>query len=63
MIDNRNEMIYIHDNEVKNIAELNFVHYIINTPKRAKNIDSHYSTILHGCMNTRIGEAKVLHGF
>ena len=48
-------MIYIHDNKVKNIAECNLLHDIINNPKRAKNINSHYSPILHGCMNTRKG--------
>ena len=29
-------MIYIHDKEVNNIAELILLHYIINPPKRAK---------------------------
>ena len=45
-------MIYIHDNEVNNIAECNLLHDITNHPKRAKNINSHYSHILHACMNT-----------
>ena len=58
MIENRNKMIYIHDNEVKNIAEYNLLHDIINPPKRAKNISSHYSTILNGFMNTRKGRVK-----
>ena len=51
-------MIYIHDNEVNNIAECNFLHDIINPPKHAKNINIHYSPILHGCMNIRKGRAK-----
>ena len=51
-------MIYIHDNEVKNIAECNLLHDITNHPKRAKNINSHYSPILHGFVNTRKGRAK-----
>ena len=58
VIENRNEMIYIHDNEVKNIAGCNLLHDIINPSKRDKNINIHYSHILHGCMNTRKGRAK-----
>ena len=52
MIENRNEIIYIHDNEVNNLAEYNFLHDTINPPKRAKKINIHYSNILHVCMNT-----------
>ena len=52
-------MIYIHDNKVKNIAECNLLHDIINTPKRAKNINSHYYPILYGCMNIRKGREKL----
>ena len=51
-------MIYIHDDEVNNISECNLLHDIINPPKRAKNINSHYSPILHGCMNIRKGISK-----
>ena len=51
-------MIHIHDKEVNKTAEYNLLHHIINPPKRAKNINSHYSSILHGCMNTRKGRAK-----
>ena len=58
MIENRNEIIYIHDKDVKNIAEYNLLHDIINPPKRAKNINSHYSPITHECMNTRKGRAN-----
>ena len=43
---------------MKNIAECNLLNDIINPPKRAKNINSHYYPILHGCMNTRKGKAK-----
>ena len=46
-------MIYIHDKKVNNIAEFNLLHAIINPPKRAKNINSHHSPILHGCINIR----------
>ena len=51
-------MIYIHDNEVNIIAECNLLCDIINPPKRVKNMNSHYSPILHGCMNTRKGRVK-----
>ena len=51
-------MIYIHDNEVNNIAECNLLHGFINAPKRAKNINTHYYLILHGCMNIRKGRAR-----
>ena len=47
-------MIHIHEKEVNKISELNLLHDIINPPKRAKNINRHYSPILHGFMNTRI---------
>ena len=55
MIENRNEMIYIHGKKVKNTAERNLLHKIINSTKRAKNINSHYFPILHGCINIRKG--------
>ena len=48
MIENRNKIIYIHDKEVNNLSEYNLLHDIINPPIRAKNINSHYSPILHG---------------
>ena len=51
-------MIYINDNEVNNIDECNLLHDITNPPKRAKHINSHYFTILHGCINIRKGKAK-----
>ena len=42
----------IHDNKVNNIAECNLLHDMINPSKHTKNINSHYSPILHVCMNT-----------
>ena len=45
----------IHDNEVNNISEFNILHGILNPYKRTKNINIYYSTILHGCMNTKKG--------
>ena len=50
-------MTRIHNNEVNNIAERNLLHDIINTPRRAKKLNSHYSPILHGFMNTRKDKA------
>ena len=46
------------NNEVNKIAECNLPHDIINPPKPTKNLNRHYSTILHGCMNTQKGRAK-----
>ena len=45
-------MTRIHNNEVKNIAEYNLLHDIINPPKSAKDLNSRYSPIIR-CMNTR----------
>ena len=51
-------MMRINNNEVKNIAECNLLHDIINPPKRANKLNIHYPPILHGCMNTRKGKSK-----
>ena len=51
-------MAHIQNNEVKNIAECNLLHDIINPPKRAKNLNIQYSPVLHGCMNTGKGKAN-----
>ena len=58
VIENRDKLIHIHDNEVNNIAECNLLHDIINPPKHAKNINSHYSPILHKFLSTRKGISK-----
>ena len=50
--------MHMYNNEVKNIAECNLLHDIANHPKRAKNANSHYYPIIHGCMNNRKGKAK-----
>ena len=52
-IKNWNDMTRIHNNEVKIISKCNLLHDIINPPKLTKNLNIHYSTILHGCMNTK----------
>ena len=51
-------MTCLHNNEVKNIAECNLLYDIINRPKRGKKLNSHYSHIIHGCMNTGKGKAN-----
>ena len=51
-------MTRIHDNEVNNIYECSLLHDIINPPKHTKKLNSRYSPILNGCMNTRRGKAK-----
>ena len=53
-------MTRIHINEVKNISEYNLLHEIINPPKRAKHLNSHYSPILHGSMHIRKGKSKFI---
>ena len=51
-------MIHIHKKEVNKTSEYNLIHDIINNPKHAKNLNSHYYPIIHVCMNNRRGEAK-----
>ena len=51
-------MTRTHDEEVNIISECNLLHDIINPLKRAKNLNSNYSPILHGCMNTRKGKEE-----
>ena len=51
-------MTRIHDNEVNNIAEYNLLHDIINPCHFTKHLNSHYSPIIHECINTRKSKAK-----
>ena len=53
-------MKHIHDKKVNKIAECNLLHDITNNTKRTKNLNKHYSPIIHGCMNTRKGKSKFL---
>ena len=48
----------IQDNKVNHIYECYLLHDIINPPKRTKNLNSHYSPILHVFNNTRKGKLK-----
>ena len=47
----------IYDIKVINISKLNLLHDILNPSKCTKNINIHYSPILHGCKNTRKGKS------
>ena len=38
--------------KVNKIAESNLLPDIMNTPKLSKNINNHYSLIIHGYINT-----------
>ena len=51
-------MIHINAKEVNKIAKFNLLHDIINPSKRTKNLNNHYSHIIHGCMNNRQDRAK-----
>ena len=53
-------MTRIHNNEVNNISECNVLHDIITPPKRTKNLNIHYSSIIHGFMNTKKNQNKGL---
>ena len=48
-----NGMNYMHDKKVNKRAELNLLHDMLKPSKRTKNINSHYSPIIHVCMNTQ----------
>ena len=45
------DMNNIYDNKVNNIDVWNWLHGILNPSIRTKNINGHYSPILHVCMN------------
>ena len=47
-----------HDKDVNDTSKYNLLNYIPNPSKHTKNTRTHYSLILHGCMNTRRGRAK-----
>ena len=51
-------MTCIHENEVNKISECNLLHDILNTSKRTKIFNIHYSPILHVCMDKRKGREK-----
>ena len=49
---------HIYEKEVNETAKCNLLRDIINRTRIAKNLKSHYSTIMHVCMNTRKGKLK-----
>ena len=51
-------MTHIHDNEVNNISERNFLYYIPNPQKRTKKLNNNFSPILHAKMTTGKGKVK-----
>ena len=53
-----NSMTCIYNNKVNHIDKFNLLHDILNPSKHTKYINSHYSPILHGCVNTRKGKSK-----
>ena len=53
-----NGMNCIHEYEVNKIAKCNLLHDILTPSKCKKYLNSHYSPILHVCMNTQKGGAK-----
>ena len=48
----------IHNNKINHIDEFNLLHDILNPNKLKKQLNIHYSPILHGWMNTRKVKAK-----
>ena len=52
-------MMCIHYKEVIKKSDFNLLHDIINPPKRANHLNSHYSPIIHGYMNTIKRRAKL----
>ena len=41
----------IHKNKLNKRAEINLLRDIINPSKLTKQLNTHYSPIIHGCMN------------
>ena len=48
-------MTFIREKKVNKIANYNLPHDILNSYKRTKHLNIHYSPIVHGCMYTRKG--------
>ena len=51
-------MTCMHHDQVNNITGWNLLHDILNTYKCTKHINSHYSPILHICMNIQKGKVR-----
>ena len=51
-------MACMHGNKLNKLAEWNLLHDMINLLKLTKNLNSHYSPVLQGCINTQKGKQK-----
>ena len=51
-------MMCIYNKDVSKIAKFNLLHDMMNPPKRAKSLYSHYTPILPECMDTIKRRAK-----
>ena len=54
------DMKNIHNNDVNDMSVWNLPHDILNLYKQQKNVNTCYSPILHGSINTRIDRDKIL---
>ena len=53
-----NGMTCINENKLNKTTECNLINDMLNPSKHTKFLNSHQSTILHGCMNTRKDREK-----
>ena len=51
-------MNHIHNGNVDNIAQCNILHDILSPSEGIKYMNTQYSPIIHGKMNTRWGRSK-----
>ena len=52
-------MTYMHGNKGNKIYECTLLHNVLNPSKQNKPLISHYSPIIHRCMNIQKGKSKV----
>ena len=57
-IESKNGMNCIYGNIVNKTFEWNLLHDVLNHTRCNKTFNSHYCTIIHGCMNTWKGRSK-----
>ena len=48
----------IHDDKVNHTYESHSLHDILNPSRRTKDMNSHYSPVIHGFVNTHKGRAR-----
>ena len=56
-IEIQNGMTCINENKVNKLAQCNLLHDMVSTSKLTKSLNSHYSHILQGYMNTQKNKA------